>query len=536
LRSALVFVVALVWLGAGVQDAGIASAYADPVSRIGAQDEAVYFREAIEMAQGGNWLTPTYLGRYVLNKPPLTQWLTAISLRAFGISAWSARLPSLLAAALIVVLLITWMSSLWGWPVALGGVLLLSSSHLYYVFARLCVTDMLLTLWIVTAMFVLARDPSLTRIRSALLFGAAVGAGVMTKGAAGLLPLFAFALIAAFATRGARPTLARVALALSAAAVVSLPWHLYQLAVHPRWFIAEYILTQHLSIGVTAPPQYSDENQLLFYLRRIVVMDPVLALAAGAGLVLALSEWRRHMVLLAWLAAVTAALIGFRYRSAYYLLPLLPAFAMLAAVAFTRIPRRAIGAACALVLAAGAVKTSYASTAWGLPALQATQLSEAASLERYCARNRGNDLILVDPGDEFYSSDLPLRRVRYCLLDRKTASTHTRRPLDFDYLGIALSTEEFNRGHAATAVYAERLAAFDMPSAESVGTVIWASSQAELETLIAAHPEADFFVRQELHRRLPPSPAHDAVTAGGGRVLLLSRMAKAHRPDWACEL
>lgn len=514
----------------------MASTYCDPISKIGAQDEAVYFREAIEMTQHGNWLTPTYLGRYVLNKPPLLQWLTAATVSLFGPSAWSARVVSLLAASLIATLIFVWMAEMWSIPIAAAGILLLVSSHLFYLFARLCVTDMLLTLWITGAMFVLGRDPALRNPASPLLFGAAVGAGVMTKAAAGLLPVVALGVAAMIATGGERPAPRRLLIALAAAAAIGLPWHLYQLAAHPRWFIAEYVLTQHLSIGLTAPPQYSSENHLLFYTRRLLLMDPVLSVAAAGGLALALRSWRRHKVVLAWSATLFLSIVAFRYRSAYYLLPLLPACAMLSGTLLARVPRRWLGPVFACIVAAIAVKTAEASASWGLPAMRVSQPPGAAALEQHCARNRGNELILVDPDDQFYSSDLPLRRVRYCLLDGKAARTHIRRPLDFEWLGIAIPAAEFNRLDAFAGLYRERLRSYGLTSGEPIGTVLLATSDRDVEELIAGHPGADFFLRHSYWQRLTTSTAHDVVPAAGGRVFLLSRQKQTYQPEWACEL
>ncbi|MDQ6708184.1 MAG: hypothetical protein M3Z85_19685, partial [Acidobacteriota bacterium] len=65
----LVFLAALFVLGFNLQNAAIASGFIDPVTRLGAQDESLYTREAIHMATGGGWLTPMYLGRFVLFKP-----------------------------------------------------------------------------------------------------------------------------------------------------------------------------------------------------------------------------------------------------------------------------------------------------------------------------------------------------------------------------------------------------------------------------------------------------------------------------------
>src|SRR5215471_14100676 len=285
---ALVFVASFAWFAIGVERVGLASLYGDPVSRIPAQDDAVYAREAIEMAHSGNWLTPSYLSRYALNKPPMLQWLAGLSVKVFGISAWSLRLPSLFAAALATTLIFALAWRMHSWFTAVTAALLLASSHLFYNFSRLAMTDMLLVCWITAAVFVLARDPGLRSPFSPVWFGLWSGAAILTKAAAGAVPLFVLLVSTVLLPRESRPRAGRIVAAFGIAATVALPWHIYQFAVHPRWFFTEYVLQQHLAIGVTAPPQYTNENHLVFYARRLFRMDPVLTLLAAVSFPLSL--------------------------------------------------------------------------------------------------------------------------------------------------------------------------------------------------------------------------------------------------------
>jgi 4-amino-4-deoxy-L-arabinose transferase-like glycosyltransferase len=57
--AALVFAAALALLGFGAGRAGIA-----------ARDEALYSHTALRMARQGDWLTPRFLDRLALYKPP----------------------------------------------------------------------------------------------------------------------------------------------------------------------------------------------------------------------------------------------------------------------------------------------------------------------------------------------------------------------------------------------------------------------------------------------------------------------------------
>src|SRR5262249_8204430 len=75
---------------------GLAGDYLDPIGKVSAQDEALYANSAIRMARHGGWLTPKFMGRYALYKPPLLPWTSGIAARVLGISRISLRLPSAL--------------------------------------------------------------------------------------------------------------------------------------------------------------------------------------------------------------------------------------------------------------------------------------------------------------------------------------------------------------------------------------------------------------------------------------------------------
>src|SRR5262249_43438879 len=160
----------------------------------------------------------------------------------------------------------------------------------------------------------------------------------------------------------------------------------------------------------------TNENHLVFYARRLFRMDPVLTLlAAGACVSLllrprrdALSEPGRPLgtsgsgrVLLAWLAVTLLLLFGFRYRSAYYLLPLVPVLALMAAELFAQLPRFR-GPILAALLVSVAVKTISAAPVWGISAGRESHRAVASALDRYCQQHRDNGLIIVGPDDQFY--------------------------------------------------------------------------------------------------------------------------------------
>src|SRR4051812_18676978 len=106
-----VALLALICLLPRAANVGLAGAFIDPIGRITAQDEALYGNSAIAMSRpGGDWLTPHFMGRPALYKPPMLIWLSALSARVFGIGHFTLRLPVIVISALAVGLIFLWVA------------------------------------------------------------------------------------------------------------------------------------------------------------------------------------------------------------------------------------------------------------------------------------------------------------------------------------------------------------------------------------------------------------------------------------------
>ena len=526
---AVVFLISFARLSIGVADLGIASGYVDPVTKIAAQDEAVYSHSAIQMAEQGDWLTPVFLDRFALYNPPLLYWASALSMKLIGVNPLAIRLPSLLAGALLLTLVFWWARRSWGLLAACGTALLLGSSHLFHTLARLNLTDALLTLCFAGAAACLYIDPDLASRRVFFGFAIFTAAAILTKGVAGVMPLLMTGVYWLLRSRSFSQALTLLKLGLCAAAL-SAPWFIYQLLAHHRWLWAEFVLVENIAFGTGSPPQTSQEGQLWFYVRRMFLIDPVLTLAALAALPL---WWKQRTpeagLLAAWIAAVAIALIGYQYRNASYLLPLVVAFSIAAApIARSRVFTLAVLPVVLLC------KLCFADQPWGLPFQTGNTLTSARPLQRYCESNRGNELIVVSPDDEFYSSVLPLPHVRYCYL---TAGTPERQyALDFQHLGIVLTARQFETLDDLRPTFARRLADWGLPTDRSIGTVILASSPQEISALIAGHSADDFLLPTAMIDAAA-SASHKVVPASATRAFLLSPYTiRAPQHRWTCGL
>lgn len=137
------------------------------------------------MIEEGNWLTPHAPDELPLNKPPLTYWLIAISYKLFGVNYGAARVPSALAALATLALVYFLGNRLSDRRDGLVAAAVLGTSYLFMNFARVAMSDMLLTFFVTASLssfIVVLRSPEVGSRRFVYLGYAALALGVLTKG------------------------------------------------------------------------------------------------------------------------------------------------------------------------------------------------------------------------------------------------------------------------------------------------------------------------------------------------------------------
>jgi hypothetical protein len=529
----------LVLLGYGIQKSGLASTYSDPVSQARAQDETKYASAAVGLATPAaeitgattGWLSPKVLGRFYLEKPPLLIWLAGLSMRTFGISLFTLRLPALLAGALATLLLFLWAEHRYSRWIAASVALLALANPLWHTFSRICYTDMLLALAMIGALWTFDGDWDLAKRRSIILFGAWLACGVMAKNIAGLLPLAIIGLACLLARK--RVPLANLLKAGLVTVVLVAPWHLYQLFSHARWFLTDYVQIQLLQFGLEPPVQPWGDGPLWYYVKRAVLTDPLLlALAALAlpGIVRAVRAGKREASLLvSWMVIACGAVLAFRYRNLPYLLYAIPPLCLLAASALSRLRRPQFAvAALAVVFAIRAVE---ASQPWGLPFGTTTPIPAAKWLHWYAEQRRPNELIAVNTDDEYYATALPIPKIRYCYLD--PTQLVRRYALHYAFLGITVSAAQFQDLDQWEPRFQERLLSWGLNSTAPIATNIMAGSVDEIVRLVATHPRDDFYLPANIRDRLTAeaTAGRRTVVLSAERSFLLAADAPENRVD-----
>ncbi|MCU1232309.1 MAG: glycosyl transferase, family 39 [Candidatus Solibacter sp.] len=519
---------------------GLAGDYVDPISKITAQDEALYSHSAIVMARDGDWMTPRFMGRFALYKPPMLIWGAALSTKILGVSRIALRLPSSIVSALALGLLFLWAAELAGWQAGVIAAALVLSNHLWFTLAPLCMTDAFLVAFYAAALYALFWDPWLESRGALWGFSASVAAAILTKGIAGILPLGVLGLYWLAARRKERATFWRVCMAAGLAFALASPWFLYEFVVHNRWFWTEHIAVEILGYGAGAPPQTSRENQAAFYFMRLAVTDPLLVACAFSAIPAFLADLRQRtsasLLVAAWIVVMVAAVLGWQYRNASYLLPLVPALAIFTAgwspFATPRYARwMIVGLAAAFV-----IKASGPSLPWGLNAQEGTVQAAAPALSGYCEQGRGNPLIVVDFADDLYASTLPLERLRYAAVV-PVALPSGPYGMPFPEMGISVTVQQFNDLEREAPVFRARLLEWGLNSDAPVATLITARSPAEIGELAAAHPESDFLVPAVYVDAVHAVPQVQ-VAATARHFFLLSRMVVPRRSPaaWTCRM
>lgn len=523
---------------------GLAGDYIDPISKITAQDEALYAHSAIVMARDGDWLTPRFMGRYALYKPPLLIWGAALSTRILGVSRIALRLPGAILSALALGLLFLWGAELAGWQAGAIAAALLLCNHLWYSLTTLCMTDAFLVAFYVAALYALFCDPWLESRAALWGFSGSVAAAILTKGIAGILPLGVLGLYWLAARPKDRPAFFRVCLATGLAFALAAPWFLYQLGVHYRWFWTEHIAVEILGYGAGAPPQTSRENQAVFYFMRLAATDPLLLAAAFSAIPAFFTDLRRRTaaatLMAAWIVVMLAAVLGWQYRNAAYLLPLIPALALLAAGWSPFATRRFAPWMWVAIAAAFLIKAGAPALPWGIDAREGTVQPAAPALSAYCAQARGNALIVVDVADDLYASALPLPRLRYAAVAPidMPAGPYA---MPFPEMGIGVTVDQFNHLSLYEPAFRSRLREWGLaigePSDAPIATLITARTREELAGLVDAHSDTDFLIPAAWESAVRSAP-QEKIAATPHLFFLLSRIALPHPtpPAWTCKM
>ncbi|MGI8958863.1 MAG: ArnT family glycosyltransferase [Bryobacteraceae bacterium] len=316
--------------------------------------DAVQAQIAQNMRISGDWVTARLDGVPYLEKPPLIYWLIALSYKIFGPEDWTARIPIALSAIGLCLLLTAFGRWAFGERAGFYAGLCISTCVGLFLFTRILIPDVMLTLTISLAMWAFLRvlDEGERHPRLwAFLLACSFGVGLLLKSMIGVLFPLAAAFIYLVVTRQAlsravwkrfHPWMSVLVIILIAA-----PWHVLAVIRNPPWsaftlrsapgeyhgFFWFFFINEQLLrfLDLRYPRDYNTVPRLYFWLFHLIWLFPwssYLPAVAKLSFRPADRAGRTRLLALCWIGFVLV-FFSFSTTQEYYSMPIYPALALL---------------------------------------------------------------------------------------------------------------------------------------------------------------------------------------------------------------
>jgi 4-amino-4-deoxy-L-arabinose transferase-like glycosyltransferase len=298
-------------------------------------DETRYLSVAWEMWRRHDWLVPYLNGIPYSDKPPLFFWSILVGWKLFGVNQWWPRLLSPLYSFISILLLYRLVLRLApGRRAAAMDSLPYLSGLLWITYSTLVLFDTLLTVWVLLAVTAVVVAWQGHALRGWLVYGAAIGLGILTKGPVMLVYALPVAALAPWWAKLPRSVWLRWFAALLAAlvlgAAIALSWALPAGARGGPTYQSAILWQQTAGRVMNA---FAHRRPWWWYLPLLPVLlfpwsvwPPVWrSLVAGSNS----SPNTTARFALAWVGAGFVLLSLISGKQVHYLLPLLPGLALL---------------------------------------------------------------------------------------------------------------------------------------------------------------------------------------------------------------
>jgi 4-amino-4-deoxy-L-arabinose transferase-like glycosyltransferase len=310
--------------------------------------DSVHAEAAREMVVRHDWTTLYIDGIRYLEKAPLLYWGMAGSYEIFGVKDWAARLPLILGLLALLLETYSFGRRMLGERAGFWAAIILALSIGPYLFTRILIPDMLIALWLALGMdfFLRTLDEQPPSRLSCWGFAAAAALNVLTKGLIGIVFPAAIAGVYLILTGNVKHLLRmRLVSSTLVLLVIAAPWHIAAAIKNPaagqsRGFLWFYFVNEHFLryLGKRIPHDYDTVPLLVFWGLMFLWLFPWSAfLLQSLGKVphrwreirSAMTRQQRTMLLCAIWAAVILLFFSFSTRQEYYVIPALPAVALM---------------------------------------------------------------------------------------------------------------------------------------------------------------------------------------------------------------
>lgn len=304
-------------------------------------DENFYFQSSKSMVETNDWLTPKYYGKPRFQKPFLYYWLVASSFKVFGIDWYAARVPSIMLAAFVVLLVYLIGRMLFNNTAhSILSAAILATTFKFFKYARFAIPDMALLFFITLSFYIFLKILKDKENAGYAAFFITLALATLTKGPIGLLiVVLGIAGFIIFSRERINIKAKDILCGALLYIAVVLPWFLIMFKLHGENYAA------HLWARELVNRVGSHSNAAFFFYMPILairflpwslflpkgIINSVKAIKKGA------LEKNTHILLLSWFFTVLILFTLMGEKHSQYMLALAPPFALLTTNAFRSI-------------------------------------------------------------------------------------------------------------------------------------------------------------------------------------------------------
>ncbi|MCP4903195.1 MAG: glycosyltransferase family 39 protein [bacterium] len=304
-------------------------------------DEGMHAATSKDMVLTGDWITPMLNGERFDDKPVMFPWLVALSFVVFGFSEFAARFPSALMGLATVLVTYALGRRIFNPRAAFLGAVVLATSIEFLVMSTVVVHDVVLTFFVTAGIYCWWRafESDRGRLRWMVLFYVAAGLSVLTKGPLGLVLLF-LATAPFLLVEKRLSFIKKMAIPLGAVVIllVAGPWYVAMMLRH-EGYAAYFFIQQNLMNFASSTPRHPEP--FYYYIAPLLgglfPWSGFLPVAVWNVFKERAGNWGQELrFMLLWLVAIFLFFSAASSKIPSYLMPLLPAAALLIGVAWER--------------------------------------------------------------------------------------------------------------------------------------------------------------------------------------------------------
>jgi 4-amino-4-deoxy-L-arabinose transferase-like glycosyltransferase len=294
-------------------------------------DDCYYAQKAKEILATGDWFTMHYNHAPELDNPPFFIWLIALSFKLFGVSEYTACLPSALMGVATVALVFAFGRKLYSTWAGTFAAFVLATTTPFVKYARHAMMDVTLSFFVVLALLSLVLAVRENRRPFFLLWGACIAICVLIKSVLGFFPLAITVVYLLMAGRWRTfvdpwffgGTIVALALGCS--------WYVHQYVTFGTTFLKVHFGWLILQRGFTLGPKpwYSHFGYFRDIARYYWPWLPLLLVGMVQG---ARRAWKRDegsLLLILWVVIIIGVMSVMRSQVLWYIMPAFPAAALI---------------------------------------------------------------------------------------------------------------------------------------------------------------------------------------------------------------